>query len=62
MRVQTVETYETYATTEEVAAFLNKPQSWVFQNAGPRGIPRYKVGNQWRYRLSEVAAWVERHG
>lgn len=50
---------ERFATTEEVADFLKKPASWVYHNAGPRGIPRYKVGNHWRYRLSEVALWVE---
>lgn len=53
---------EKYATTEEVAEFLNKPVSWVHHSAGPRGIPRYKVGNHWRYKLSEVARWVESHG
>lgn len=52
---------EGFATTEEVADFLNKPLTWVYGNAGPRGIPRYRVGNHWRYRLSEVAAWVETH-
>lgn len=53
---------ERYATTEEVADLLNKPTTWVYNNAGPRGIPRYKIGNHWRYRLSEVASWVETHG
>jgi excisionase family DNA binding protein len=52
-------TIERYATTEQVAEFLNKPLSWVHNNAGPRGIPRYKIGNHWRFKLSEVAGWVE---
>jgi len=52
-------TIEAYATTEEVADFLNKPLSWLHHTAGPLGIPRRKIGNQWRYRLSEVEAWVE---
>jgi hypothetical protein len=54
-------TIERYSNTEDVANFLKKPLSWVHHNAGPKGIPRYRVGNQWRYKLSEVAEWVERH-
>jgi hypothetical protein len=50
---------ESYATTDETAEFLKKPNSWMHNNAGPRGIPRYKVGNHWHYKLSEVAEWVE---
>lgn len=53
---------ETFATTEDVAEFLSKPRSWVHDNAARLGLPRYKVGNQYRYRLSEVAKWVETRG
>jgi excisionase family DNA binding protein len=55
-------TVEPFATTEDVAAYLSKPRSWVHDNAGRLGIPRYKVGNHYRYRLSEVAKWVETLG
>ena len=47
------------ATTEEVADYLNKPATWLYNNAGRLGIPRYRIGNHYRYRMSEVAAWVE---
>lgn len=49
---------EPYVGTEEVAEFLGKPASWVYDRAGQLGIPRYKVGSHYRYRLSEVEAWV----
>lgn len=49
---------ESFVSTAEVAEFLNKPESWVYANAGPLGLPRYRLGNQWRYRLSEVADWM----
>ncbi|WP_169309981.1 helix-turn-helix domain-containing protein [Aeromicrobium marinum] len=52
---------EPFCDTEEAAAFLHKPPSWVYANAGRLRIPRYKVGNHWRYRLSELASWVESH-
>lgn len=50
---------ERFATTDEVAIYLNKPTSWVHNNAARLEIPRYKVGNQYRYQLSEVARWVK---
>lgn len=53
-------TIEHFATTEDVAEYLSKPRSWVHDNAARLGIPRYKVGNHYRYRLSEVAAWADR--
>ena len=53
------QTVEPFVGTEEVAAFLGKPPSWIYNRAERLGIPRYRVGLQYRYRLSEVAAWVE---
>ncbi|MEI5672624.1 MULTISPECIES: helix-turn-helix domain-containing protein [unclassified Nocardioides] len=50
---------EPLATTAEVADYLNKPTSWVHDNAARLDLPRFKVGNQYRYRLSEIAEWVE---
>jgi excisionase family DNA binding protein len=50
---------ESLVGTDEVATYLGKPRSWLYNNATRAGIPRYKVGNEYRYRLSEVAAWVE---
>lgn len=52
-------TAEPFVGTKEAAEFLGKPRSWLFNNAERLGVPRYQIGNQWRYRLSEVAAWVE---
>lgn len=54
-----MQTVESFVTTEEAAAFLNRPPSWLRNNAAGRKIPRYKVGNQWRFQLSEVAEWVK---
>lgn len=51
---------EPFVDTAAVAEFLGKPRSWIHNNAARLGIPRRRVGNHWRFRLSEVAAWVER--
>ena len=53
-------TIEPFVSTEEVCEFLGKPASWLYNRAERLGVPRYRVGLQYRYRLSEVAAWVER--
>lgn len=49
---------EPWVSTEKVAAHLGKPTCWVLDRAGDLGIPRVKVANQWRYRLSDVDAWM----
>jgi excisionase family DNA binding protein len=51
---------ERFVTTEDVAVFLKKPKSWIYNNAETQGMPFHRIGRQWRWRLSEVAAWVER--
>jgi len=53
---------EPFVSTEDVAAFLGKPPSWLYNRADRLNIPRYRVGQQLRYRLSEVAQWVEETG
>lgn len=52
-------TFERWVTIQEVADYLIKPTSWMYNNMERLNIPRYKVGNHYRFRLSEVAAWVE---
>lgn len=49
---------ETWVTTEDVAAHLGKPVSWIHQNAERIGLPRRRLGNHFRYRLSQVDAWL----
>lgn len=50
---------EPWATQKEAAKHMGKPVSWLHHEAATLGIPRYKIGNQWRYRLSEVDQWIE---
>jgi excisionase family DNA binding protein len=46
-------------TTEEVANYLAKPRSWIDGNAERLKIPRIRMGNHYRYRLSDVDAWLD---
>jgi len=48
---------EPILTVDELAAFLKKPKSWVYDNA--HAIPHVRVGREYRFRLSEVLAWLE---
>jgi excisionase family DNA binding protein len=50
---------EPWVDTETVAAHLNKPVSFIYNRAEELGIPRIKIGNVYRYRLSEVDKWLE---
>ncbi|GAA4960489.1 helix-turn-helix domain-containing protein [Kineococcus glutinatus] len=50
---------EAFVAGEQAADLLGKDVRWLRNNAERLAIPRYKIGNQYRYRLSEVAAWLE---
>jgi hypothetical protein len=47
------------ATTADVAAYLSKTPTWVNDNAARLGIPRFKVGKHYRYRMTEIEEWVD---
>lgn len=51
-------TNEPWVTTDEVAAHLHKPVGWVHQSADRVGLPRRRLGNQFRYKISEVDLWL----
>jgi len=46
-------------TAQEAADFLGKPISWIYNRAHLENLPRFKVGTQLRFRLSELSEWVE---
>ena len=49
---------EKWVTTSEVAAYLGKPESWIYARADSLGLPRVKIGRHFRFRLSEVDQWM----
>lgn len=48
-------------TTEEIAEYLAKPAAWLHQRGADVGIPRYKLGREWRYDLEEVKVWLKQN-
>ena len=58
-----IELADELLTVEDVAAFLRVPKSWVYERTRRRGIerlPHVKLGKYLRFRLSEVAAYLEK--
>ena len=53
---------ETILTTQDVAALLRVPVSWVYDrlrgNVRDR-LPGYKLGKYWRFHCLEVLAWLD---
>lgn len=48
-----------WMTLKEAAAHLNVSTSYLYQRGDLVGIPRYKIGNKFRYKLSELDSWVK---
>lgn len=57
-----VSTLEPWVGTAEIAVHLGKPESFFHNRAADLGIPRVKVGNHWRYKVSQVDAWLAAGG
>jgi excisionase family DNA binding protein len=50
-------------TIEEVAELLSVPVSWVYGRTRRRAInriPGFRLGKYWRFRETDVLAWIER--
>ncbi|WP_399094202.1 helix-turn-helix domain-containing protein [Streptomyces sp. BBFR2] len=46
-------------TVPLLAQFLKKPASWVYDNHEKQAIPSFRVGQQLRFRPSEIKDWLE---
>lgn len=49
---------EPWVSLEEIAEHLKVSTDTVHRWIRARRIPVHKVGRQWRFRVSEVGAWV----
>jgi len=50
---------EALITVEDVAAYLGRPKSWVYDNYKRLGIPARKIGQAVRFKPSDVVAWAD---
>ena len=45
-------------TIKEVAAMLKVGEKTAYTLAQSRDLPGFKVGGQWRFRRSDIQAWI----
>lgn len=55
------DTQEPWVDTETVAEHIGKAPQWLRENGARVGIPRVRLGNQWRYKISEVDQWLHQN-
>jgi excisionase family DNA binding protein len=53
---------ERWITLKEAAAHLNVSPSWLYQRGSQAGIPRAKIGNKYRYQVSQLDGWMNSQG
>jgi excisionase family DNA binding protein len=46
-------------TLKEVANYLKVAERTIYRLVADRKIPAFKVGRSWRFRLSEIDAWIK---
>jgi excisionase family DNA binding protein len=46
-------------TIKELAAYLKMAEKTLYKLAEERVVPGFKVGGSWRFRLSEIEAWIK---
>jgi len=46
-------------TVDEVAAFLKAGKRTVYRLAANGTIPAFKLGGTWRFRRTDLNAWIE---
>jgi excisionase family DNA binding protein len=47
-------------TLPEVAQLLKVAGKTVYSMAQKGGLPAFKVGGQWRFKRTDIDAWIER--
>jgi len=49
---------EPWVSLDAVAAHLDVSKDTVYRWINHRGMPAHKVGRKWKFKVSEVDAWV----
>jgi excisionase family DNA binding protein len=46
-------------TIPEAAAHIRMSEDWTYRAARQGDLPAFKIGRNWRFRMSDLNAWVE---
>ncbi len=49
---------EPWVSIDAIARHLDVSKDTVYRWIDQRGMPAHKVGRQWKFKISEVDAWV----
>ena len=49
-------------TIKEVSKYLKLVEKTAYRLTAQGKIPGFKVGGSWRFRKSEIDAWIEKQG
>ena len=50
-----------YMTTQELMKFLGLSRTKIWSLINSEGLPAFKLGGDYRYRMSEVVQWMENY-
>lgn len=50
--------YERWSSVDEVCAHLGLSRDTVYRWIGEKRMPAHRLGKLWKFKLSEVDAWV----
>ena len=53
---------ERWVSVEDVAAHLGVAKDSVYRWIERKGLPAHKMGRLWKFKISEVDAWVHAGG
>jgi excisionase family DNA binding protein len=53
---------EPWSSVDEVAKHLGVAQDSIYRWIEARGLPAQKIGRLWKFKISEVDAWVRGGG
>lgn len=53
---------ERWITLKDAAAHLNVSPSWLYQRGKDEGVPRARIGNKYRYLVSQLDSWMQEKG
>jgi excisionase family DNA binding protein len=51
---------EQIMTLKEVAEYLKLTEKTAYRLAAERKLPGFKVGGSWRFKMSDLEAWIEK--
>jgi excisionase family DNA binding protein len=46
-------------TLKEIAEYLKLTEKTAYRLAAEKKLPGFKVGGSWRFRMSDLQAWIE---